>query len=107
MEDGYPQVILSLSTGIFGAFLGAFFRNFQLSRRCTKLEWRILDIEGRLGANQARKAALARWAPRDELAADLARVQAGKSVSAQRYDNDPMEVPAGETRWGSDRSSIT
>lgn len=63
---------------------------FGISRRCTRLEWAVADVQTRLGSLHGQKASQARWKADKTLEDEFQALQANQMPTKRRFDNDPL-----------------
>ena len=63
---------------------------WRFARRCTSLEFRVLDLEQRATSVAGRVMAKQRWDKAKEFEGEMAQVLQGGDPPRKRYDNDPL-----------------
>src|SRR5262249_44737169 len=85
----YLSLGLSFLTALGAASFVGFWFFGVFSRRCTKLEWRVGDLEERSTKVAGRELANKRWAKDAEVEALMAQALHTANPPRKRYDNDP------------------
>jgi hypothetical protein len=90
MESAYFVVLVGFSSGVIGGLLAGFGLRWGSSRRCTRLEWAVSDIQQRLGSLHGQKASAKRWEKAATLEEEFKALQPIPAPRKRQYDNDPL-----------------
>jgi len=85
----YEPLLACTLAGALAGWLGGSLMLFRCLRRCTKLEYRVLDLEERTTTIYNRRASEKRWTKEQQLEQELASL--APKAAHKRFDNDPLE----------------
>ena len=90
MEMPWLTLIVELLVSLGAAWFVCMSFFWRFGRRCTSLEFRVLDLEERSTKVAGRDLANKRWKNDRELANELASTTHQHVPNTRRFDNDPL-----------------
>lgn len=90
MEVPYLTLAFELLIALGGAWFVCMSFFWRVGRRCTSLEFRVLDLEERTTKVAGRDLANKRWKNDKALADELVNATSHEHTPRRRFDNDPL-----------------
>lgn len=84
------MLALCFGLGFLGGLVSGLGLRWGIMTRCTRLEWAVGDLQGRVGTLHGKKASAARWEQKDQLDMELAQLMHRQTPARKKYDNDPQ-----------------
>jgi len=90
MEGAFYGLLEGLAAGLLGGLLGGLGLRWGISRRCTRIEWALGDLQQRVSSMHGKKASAARWEQTEAFEKEIAEMMPKGKPARKRYDNDPL-----------------
>jgi len=90
MQDALLSYLIDFLIACGGAWFVCMSFFWRFSRRCTGLEFRVLDLEARATSVAGRDLAKKRWDKDKQFETEMAQIMQDKPARSRKYDNDPL-----------------
>jgi hypothetical protein len=88
--DAFYVPFWSFVAGFLGGMISSIGLRFGSSRRITRLEWAMGDVQERLATLHGKKASMSRWEKEQADKLEMAQILRQPVATSRKYDNDPL-----------------